>query len=160
MRCGLLLSVVVACLSVVHATQASPPAGAPITRIKAIRALTPDQGAEGHPVRVRGVVAHFDEIGRGLLFLHDGESGQFVTGPAHAEVVAVWRTLRTGDLVEIEGRTVRGGFAPNVEAQTIRKLGRAPLPDPKHLPYGLLLTGRYDCDFVEIEGIIQRTWLA
>ena len=157
MRCCPLLLAVVACVSVVDATQAAP-AGPPITRIKAIRALTPDEGAEGHRVRIRGVVAHFDVIGHGLLFVHDGKAGQFVEAPQGGEPTG-WRSLRVGELIEIEGHTVRGGFAPNVVAERIRKLGRGALPQPKQLPYGQLLTGRHDCDYVEIEGIVQRAFI-
>lgn len=131
-----------------------------LIHIKDIRALTPDDGARGYAVRIRGTVTHFDEIGRGLLFIHDGESGQFVDRPERWETDAVWNALRRGDIVEIEGRTVRGGFAPNVQPTSIRKIGRALAPTAKHLPFGSLLTGRHDCDYVEVEGVVQRAWLA
>lgn len=131
-----------------------------LTRIRDIRALTSDQGAYGYRVRIRGTVTHFDEIGRGLLFIHDGEAGQFIDIPERADLQDTWKALRRGDIVDIEGRTVRGGFAPNVEPESIRRVGRAALPEPKRLPFGPLLTGRHDCDYVEIEGIVQRVWLA
>ena len=43
---------------------AQTPAVAPLpllTTIKQIRALSQDEGARGYPVRVRGIVTHFDE---------------------------------------------------------------------------------------------------
>ena len=61
--------------------------------------------------------------------------------------------VRRGDQVEVEGRTVRGGFAPNVLPSLVRRIGRGPLPVPKRLPYAALLSGRHDCEYVEIEGI-------
>jgi signal transduction histidine kinase len=129
-----------------------------LTTIKAIRTLSQDEGARGYPVRVRGTVTHFDEVNSSGLVIHDGEFGQFVIEPA--EKGSSWNSLRVGDLVEIEGKTARGGFAPNVTASSARTLGRAPLPQARRLPYPALLTGRYDCDFVELEGVIQRAWLS
>ena len=136
------------------------PSARVLTHISHIRALTPDEGARGYWVRIRGTVTHFDRIGNGLLFIHDGESGQFVNPPEREDALKTWKTLHRGDVVEIEGRTVRGGFAPNVQPEMIRRIGRAALPEPKRLPFGPLLTGRHDCEYVEIEGVVQRVWLA
>jgi signal transduction histidine kinase len=105
-------------------------------------------------------VTHFDEARSNQLIVHDGEFGQWVMLPSYAARASPWPNLNPGDLIELEGRTVRGGFAPNVMASRIRKLGRAPLPEPRRIPYATLLTGRHDCDYVEIEGVVQRTWLA
>lgn len=130
-----------------------------LTRIDAIRALSPDEAAKGYPVRIRGTVTYLDESWPSGLIVHDGRSGQFVL---YAEPYI--RThpridLRVGDLVEVEGHTARGGFAPNVDPSLVRKLGRGSLPPPKHLPYTALQTGRHDCDYVEITGVGQRAWL-
>jgi signal transduction histidine kinase len=130
-----------------------------LTRIASIRALAADDGARGYRVRIRGIITHVDEVGHGLLFVHDGTSGQFVDPPGAGQLQAIWNSLRRGDLIEIEGRTVRGGFAPNVQPEAIRKLGSAPMPPVKHLSHGQLLSGRHDCDYVEIEGVVQRAWL-
>ncbi len=62
--------------------------------------------------------------------------------------------------VEVEGVTVQGGFAPDVVPQRITKVGDSSFPEPKHPWYAALMTGRYDCDYVEITGIGQRTWKA
>ena len=160
MRCRASVTFVVLLAFAASATAETPRASAPLTAIKAIRALAPDDGARGHRVHIRGIVTHFDENGRGLLFLHDGEAGQFIEAPAAgSEAERVFTTLRRGDVVDIEGHTVRGGFAPNVRPERIRKVGTAPLPDVKQVPYGLLLRGRYDCDYVEIAGVVQRAWL-
>jgi len=139
---------------------AANPALPVLTHIQAIRTLSQDDGARGYPVRIRATVTHFDEGQATGLLVHDGQFGQFVLPPTRPETTAVWQTLRSGDDIEIEGRTVRGGFAPNVEPDVIRKIGRAPLPSPKNLPYAALLTGRYDCDYVEIEGVVQRAWVS
>jgi signal transduction histidine kinase len=141
--------------------QTGEPAALPLlTEIGAIRALSQDGSARGYPIRIRGTVTHFDEIGKNSLIIHDGVLGQFITTPSDPASVGQWTDLRSGDVVEIEGRTERGGFAPNVNPRTIRRVGRAPMPAVETIPYSAMLTGRYDCDFVEISGVVQRTWLS
>lgn len=131
-----------------------------LTTISAIRALSQDEGARGYPVRVRGTVTHVDEDADVTLFIHDGRLGQFVNPPAAGATPLnlVWRELRRGDLVEIEGRTVRGGFAPNLEPAIVRRLGHTSLPTPKTIAFSPMLSGRHDCDYVEITGVVQRAW--
>jgi signal transduction histidine kinase len=129
-----------------------------LTRLESIRQLSQDEGARRYPARVRGVVTHFDEIAANGLIVHDGRVGQYVLVPTGAEALAVWRTLRAGDDIEIDGFTVRGGFAPNLEAVAVRKLGRTAMPQARRVSYSTLLTGRHDCDYVELEGVLQRTW--
>ena len=92
--------------------------------------------------------------------MHDGEFGQFVMPPANPATAGDWGELETGDLIEIEGRTARGGFAPNVIPEHVRKLGRAPLPHERTIAYSAMLTGRYDCDYVGVVGVVQRAWLS
>jgi len=127
-----------------------------LTKIKAIRALSQDDGARGYPVRIRAVVTHFDRKRATDLMVHDGEWGQFVTPPTGPD--PVWAALESGDVVEIDGRTVRGGFAPNVQPARIRRIGRGPLPPARSVPYSALLSGRHDCDYIEIVGVVQRAW--
>src|SRR5215217_2554675 len=141
------------------AGQGSAASGLPtLTTITAIRALSQDEGARGYPVRVRGIVTHLDERADVNLIIHDGRLGQWVVPPTAPSAIAAWRELRRGDLVEVEGRTVRGGFAPNVDPQVLRRLGQAPLPAPKNIAFGSMLSGRHDCDYVEITGVVQRAW--
>jgi signal transduction histidine kinase len=143
---------------------AAQPAAAPrlpvLSTVSAIRALSQDEGARGYPVRVRATVTHVDETAHGTLVIHDGTVGQFVFPPADGITIPAWAELRRGDLVDIEGRTERGGFAPNIRPSAVRRVGRGPMPRPKEIPFAAMLTGRHDCDFVEIVGVIQRTWVS
>jgi len=129
-----------------------------LTSIKEIRTLSQDDGARGYAVLVRGTVTHFDEKDDVGLIVHDGKFGQFVVPPADAATAGDWRNLSRGDVVEIKGTTARGGFAPNIQPALVRILSRAPLPAPKHIPFASMLTGRHDCDYVEVDGIVQRAW--
>jgi signal transduction histidine kinase len=160
-RGGALLLLAVGWPAVLFAQPGQAPARLPVlTTVKAIRSLSQDQGTRGYPVRVRAIVTHVDEVAHGTLVIHDGELGQFVIPPADAATNVAWRELQRGDLVEIEGRTERGGFAPNVRPSAVRRLGRAPMPRPKHIPFTAMLTGRHDCDYVEIAGVIARAWIS
>ena len=129
-----------------------------LTRIEDIRSLSQDSGALGYRVRIRGTVTHFDEVQKTTLVVHDGAFGQFVLPPTVPASVAAWADLRAGDLVEIEGRTVRGGFAPNVVPDNVRRLGRVAMPPERAIAYSAMLTGRYDCDYVGVVGVVQRAW--
>jgi signal transduction histidine kinase len=142
---------------------AQAPSGAALpvlTNIKDIRALSQDEGARGYRVRIRAIVTHVDERDDHSLIVHDGKIGQFVQPPANPATAGSWREVKRGDLVEIEGRTVRGGFAPNVQPDLVTTVGRAPLPAPKRIPFASMLTGRHDCDYVEVLGVVQRAWLS
>ena len=139
----------------------SPRARLPVlSTIAAIRTLSQDEAARGYPVNVRAIVTHVDEHAHATLFIHDGELGQFVAPPADPRTVPAWAELKRGDLVAIEGRTERGGFAPNIRPSAVRRLGAAPMPPAKQFPFAALLTGRHDCDYVEMSGVIQRAWVS
>jgi signal transduction histidine kinase len=131
-----------------------------LTSIKAVRALSQDEGGRSYPVHIKGIVTHVDERYDHSLIIHDGKLGQFIVPPANPESAGSWLTLRRGDVVEIFGRTERGGFAPNVQPQSVRVVSTSPLPAPKRISFGSLLTGRHDCDYIEITGVVQRTWLS
>jgi len=143
-----------------YAQDSSPSSLPVLTTIKDIRALSSDEGALGYPVRIRAVATHVDERDDHSLILHDGWLGQFVVPPLNPATAGAWRDVKRGDLVEIEGRTVRGGFAPNVRPDLVRIQGRSPLPAPKQIPFASMLTGRHDCDYVELVGVIQRAYLS
>ena len=159
-RVVLVVTMLLSLAAVDRAQERSAPDLPVLTAIKDIRGLSQDEGQRGYPVRIRGTVTHFDEILHTTLIVHDGAFGQFVSPPAKGVNVGNWDDLKTGDLVEIEGRTVRGGFAPNVAPERIRKLGRGAMPEGKKLAFSEMLTGRYDCDYIGVGGVIQRTWLS
>jgi signal transduction histidine kinase len=130
-----------------------------LTDIRAIRALSQAEAARGYPVRIRGVITHFDELRSSGLFIFDGRSGQFIQAAPKGSLVA-WGPIRRGDTIDVSGHTIRGGYAPNVVPDEIRNLGAIARPLPLQLPYGSLLTGQHDCEFVELTGVIRRTWLS
>src|SRR4029079_4691225 len=110
------------------------------------RALSQHDGERGYPVRIRATVTHFDENLQTTLIVHDGDVGQFIQPPPLEKIKSVgdWMNLSTGDLVEIDGYTVHGGFAPDVMPTRICKIGRGTMPAPQSLAFSPMLTGPYD----------------
>jgi signal transduction histidine kinase len=149
--------------AVSSASAQAPAKAAPLpvlTNIKDIRALSQDEGARGYPVKIRGIVTHIDERDDHSLIVHDGKIGQFVVPPLEPAKAGSWQVVKRGDVVVIDGRTVRGGFAPNVQPDLVTAVGTAAMPVPKQIPYASMLTGRHDCDYVEVLGVVQRAWLS
>jgi signal transduction histidine kinase len=152
-------------LAAAAGTHAASPSTSPappglLRRIHDVRQLPREQAAKGYEVRLTGVVTYFDATtGRGTI-IHDGHEGQFIVLDQSATRTLDGRALEPGDVVTVEGHTARGGFAPNVRGERVERLGRGRLPVPEHVSYARLLTGRHDCDYVEIAGVVQRAWKA
>ncbi|MEI9863394.1 MAG: hypothetical protein WDN00_02330 [Limisphaerales bacterium] len=63
--------------------------------------------------------------------------------------------MQVGQLVEIEGETGAGSFAPIVTSHRIRILGEAKLPKAKPVTFEELASGLEDSQFVEIRGLVR-----
>ena len=79
-------------------SQPEPPGLPLLTRIADIRALSPDEGQRGYPIRIRATVTHFDENLVTTLIVHDGDFGQFVQPPDKGVVLDEWVRLRRATL--------------------------------------------------------------
>ena len=150
---GLLLSAV----GLVRAQEAGSgtvAAGNPVrtlTRIGDLKALRPEEAEKRIPVRLKGVVT-----GSSDLFVQDETGATYVSGFDNTNAVA-------GTLVEVEGFSVPGDFAPAVNGTSdpndfvpakVRILGKAPMPRPVELKPGALLQPHLDSVFVQVEGIL------
>jgi PAS domain S-box-containing protein len=118
-----------------------------------IRRLSTQQADLRYPVRLRGVVTFFDDkiATKAFRFIQDETAGIYfyVDNPTNSP------TLHAGQLVEIEGITGSGSFAPVVTSHHITILGEAPLPAAKPVTLGELTSGQEDSQFVEIRGLVQ-----
>ena len=63
--------------------------------------------------------------------------------------------LLAGQLVELEGATSPGEYAPIVTVSQIRNLGEGTFPAAKPVSYEDLASGEEDSQFVEINGIVR-----
>ena len=133
-----------------------------LTTVAEIRNLSREEAAKMLPVRLRGVVAWQDSDEMPSFFLYDGEWTIWV-GRATAMERKAWqggdppkKDSEVGALVEIEGVTDPGGYAPCVLPVRFKRLGSGPLPVARRLPLERLLSGSEDGQCVEVEGVVQE----
>jgi hypothetical protein len=116
----------------------------PYETAASVRALTDEQAALEHPVLVHGVVTCSTDFG---IFIQDKTGGIWVR----------WkhpRDFATGEEIEVKGHTDAGEFSAAVQAETIRKLGHAPMPRPASVTFEQLLTGDEEAQYVTITGLV------
>lgn len=144
----LAILVAVACLQHFMAAEAeaSGERVAVIQTAKGILALSTDEAERAHPAVVRGVVTGATEYG---LFVQDYTAGIWVQ-QANQD-----RLYSSGDFIEIAGKTGGGLFSPDLVADRVTRLGRAPLPVPKEAQLKALLAGDENDQFVAVTGIVR-----
>jgi signal transduction histidine kinase len=121
-----------------------------LTTAAQVRALSEVEARHALQVRLKGVfMGEADPEGIAFV-IQDQTEGIYVQGPA--DLVA---GLRRGDLLEIEGVTDPGGFAPYVVAHTLVRVGTGALPEPVPVSLDQLNTGQLDATWVEFTGIIR-----
>ena len=101
------------------------------------------------PVPLRGVVTLADpRPGVGAFYFQDNTAGIYVE-PAHPPT-----EVKEGQLVEVEGWSTMGGFAPDIVPATVRVVGTGAFPKPKIDPYEGMATGREAAQWVEAGGVV------
>src|SRR5436190_8028054 len=98
-----------------------------LTNAADVLLLSLEQALQEVPVFVRGVVTEAEPNWRGQFFVQDDTSGVFVENhtDTHPE---------PGDVVEVEGVSHPGAFAPGISKPKWKKVGTAPLPEAKEVP--------------------------
>lgn len=141
---------VVVCFGFVGLCLARATSDLVLTTAAQVRALSEQDARRALPVHLRGVyVGEADPEGIAFV-VQDETDGIYVQGPA--EQVA---GLSSGDLLEIEGVTDPGGFAPYVVARRIRRIGHGGLPEPVHVTLDQLNAGQMDATWVEFTGVVR-----
>jgi PAS domain S-box-containing protein len=113
-----------------------------------IRQLTGAQAAGHHPVKLRGVVTFFDEA-IFMQFIQDETAGIYLQQTNNLP------PLSQGQLVEVEGETSAGEFAPILTPLRVTVLTNGIFPKPKPVSFEQLTSGEEDSQFVEIQGIVR-----
>ena len=129
--------------------QSTPPV---LAEAAQIRRLTLEEARERHRVGLRGVVT-FYAPDFGLTFIQDASAGIFLNVSSDAP------EANPGDLVEVEGVTGPGEFAPVVDNPKIRVVGRAQLPLAPRFLVEDLLSGEQDSQWLEVRGIVHSVEL-
>ena len=114
----------------------------------AVRGLTVEQAQQKRRVQLRGVVTFFD-ASLYSRFIQDDTAGIYLFDSG------LPLALTPGQVVEVEGATSPGEYAPIVVPDLVRPVGEAPLPKPKPVTYDQLASGQEDSQFVEIVGIAR-----
>ena len=127
---------------------ASPQPQEVLTNAADILSLSTGQASQGKTVRVTAVVTAAEPEWEGRFYVQDKTGGIFVNnvGP---------KQPKPGDLVEINGVTASGPFAPIIATPHWIKSGTAPLPPAKPVTVEQLMSGSEACQRVEISGIVR-----
>ncbi|MGH9434134.1 MAG: hypothetical protein ACRD3T_21610, partial [Terriglobia bacterium] len=102
-----------------------------------------------HRIHIRGVV--IGQILSGALVVKDSTQSLYVqtTQPTPA---------LPGDLVDVLGFPSLDGMAPGLEDSAFRVTGRGPAPSPVRITTAQALSGTYDGDLVQMEGILEGSF--
>lgn len=140
-----------ACLSVQAQVPVSPAALASAAQVRALKAA---DAAKALPVHLEGVVIDQASPRGEALILADQTAGIYVRAATNGSPIL--QKFRRGDLLELDGKTDPGEFAPIVKVNAAHKAGTAALPAPRPVSYQELITGAPDGQWVEISGVVHR----
>ena len=115
-----------------------------------VRRLPPEAAAEHHPVRLRGNLL-LVTTPRNAVVIFDGTEGIYVELDRPAG-----DGYRLGDLLEVEGVTDAGDFAPIVRASRVARVGAGELPAPRPTTIAELNAGGFDAAWIELRGIVRN----
>lgn len=118
-----------------------------LTNIAQVRALSIEEAQRGYPVRIKGVVTFQTHLRN--IFVHDLTNGIYVSRKNATF------DLPPGQIVELEGITGPGDYAPVVEATKVEVLGDGTLPVARQVPFDQLGSSQEDCQWVEVRGIVR-----
>ena len=113
-----------------------------------VRELTVEQAQAKVRVKLQGVVTFFDPI-LYSRFIQDETAGIYLFDSG----LPVF--FSPGEIVEVEGTSSPGEYAPIVVPERITAVGRTNLPPPKRVTYEQLASGQEDSQFVEIVGLVR-----
>ena len=119
-----------------------------LTHADQIRSLTAEQAAQGYPVLIRGVITM--DAPAPDFFVQDSTAGIYVEGsvsPKYPHLLS--------QLVEVEGVTGPGRFAPVIREIKSRVLGEGTLPKSQLFPFSELANGQHDSQWAEVRGIVR-----
>lgn len=127
---------------------AQVPSGSVLRSADQVRRLTPEQAERHLEVQLKAVVTFSDER-LYSRFVQDETAGIYISDITNGPALAL------GQLVEIEGRTGAGEYAPIVIPTSVKILGEGKMPAAKPVSSEELVSGREDSQFVEVVGTVR-----
>ena len=118
-----------------------------LTTAAEVRNLTVAQAEQHYPVKLRGVVTFYDDklFSR---FIQDETAGIYLRETNVPGLIP-------GQLLEVDGFTSSGEYAPVILPERVRIVGTAELPRPHPVTFEQLASGKEDSQFVEVAGIVR-----
>jgi signal transduction histidine kinase len=143
------------CAATLGAAEVEPPL---LTTVQQVRQLSPEEAARRYPVKLQGVITYL-ALGQPFRFLQDQTGGTYFSSPYPKPDDG--NTLTPGTIVEVEGVTVPGRFAPYVgrgdePAVRWRVLGHGPLPAARRVSIGELADPQFHSDYIEVSGVVRQ----
>jgi len=120
-----------------------------LTKVDEILQMKREEAGRGYPVKIKGVVTCEVEEHNAFI-IQDTTRAVFVVDSPLAGTLP-----HAGELLEVEGRTDKGSFAPLVRMSRLSVLGVAPLPEPVQPTWDQLMNGSLDDQQVEIRGVVE-----
>ena len=119
-----------------------------LSSVRQIHALSANEASRALAVKLQAVVTYHGH--NGVTFVQDRTGGIFLwyDGPSAGGFAA-------GDLVEVAGVTVPGGFATNLHSGHVRRVGPGAMPKPRPVSLDALYTGHEDSNWVQAEGYVS-----
>jgi len=138
------------CLSGASAAEAAPVLPT-LTTADTVHNLTPAQARLRYPVHFQAVCV-FCFTGWHGFFAHDGVRSVWID---LGDQVLLTPAIQAGTLLDIEGVTGAGEYAPIVDQATVTILGERALPPAQPVSLGRLSTGSEDGQWISFEGTVR-----
>ena len=136
-----------------NAVVAQKPANLPVlTNVLQIRELSPTEAGWEYPVKLRGVLTLAYQHTR--TYFEDSTAGIYVRSRQFRS------DYNAGDVVEIEGFSNPGWFAPIVVPTKMTVVGKGPLPAAPEVSLFQMANGQYDSQWVEADAVVRGVHVA
>jgi PAS domain S-box-containing protein len=122
--------------------------GEPLRFAEQVRRLTPQEAERHLPVRLEAVVTFYDEelFSR---FVQDATAGIYLREMTNMP------PLVPGQLVQVEGETSAGEYAPIVVPKSVTIIKQGDMPTARSVSLEDLVSGREDSQFIEVSGTVR-----
>ena len=118
-----------------------------LTQAGQVQKLSRQEVARGYPLRITGVVTYVQPDAG--FYLQDASGGIYVVGK--------WQgVVSFGQRVRVEGKTVSGSYASDLQAERVRPLGPGKLPPPVRYDPDDFVNGRRAGLWGEFAGTVEE----
>ncbi len=119
-----------------------------LTTAAAVRSLSAAEAERHYPVKLRGVVTFYDET-LYSRFIQDETAGIYLREFTNLP------PLLPGQMVEVEGVTGPGEYAPVILPASVKVVGPGKLPAAAAVSLEQLVSGSVDSQLVEFSGVVR-----